>query len=331
MKFILTIDTEGDNQWDHGRPLTVNNIKYVPRFQELCNKYQVKPTYLITSEVCTDPYSKEIFSDYISKDQAEIGAHLHSWTTPPFLDENGFRYNDKNHPFATELPEKLLSEKLKTLTSQIEDNFGIHPTSFRSGRYGFDNRVARLLFENSYIVDSSVTPYNSWAHTRGLLEGNGGPDFINNTPFPCKYDFENGSLMEIPITILPTKFPLNKNNIILNNYIMNVNKNLVLKILRRMLFRHQPLWLRPHLWMNSGLFDDLLKESLRIELPYIVMMFHSSELMPGCSSYRPDENSIEELYDLLENFFISLNNKNIQSISLTEAGRVLSYENMLLG
>ena len=51
MKFIITIDTEGDNQWDHGRELTVENIRFVPRFQELCNKYHVKPTYLVTSRL----------------------------------------------------------------------------------------------------------------------------------------------------------------------------------------------------------------------------------------------------------------------------------------
>jgi hypothetical protein len=111
----------------------------------------------------------------------------------------------------------------------------------------------------------------------------------------------------------------------------NVNKSIPLKIVRRLLFRHQPLWLRPHLWMNSELLDELLNESFRIDLPYIVMMFHSSELMPGCSAYRPDENSIEKLYELLEMFFITLKNKNIESLSLTEAGRVLSYENMFLG
>jgi hypothetical protein len=331
MKFILTIDTEGDNQWDHGRPLTVENIKYVPRFQELCNKYNIKPTYLITSEICEDPYSKEIFTGYIRSDQAEIGAHLHSWTTPPFLDKDGFRYNDRNHPFATELPDDLLSQKIKTLTTQIEDSFGIHPTSFRSGRYGFDSRVARILVENSYVVDSSVTPFSTWAGTKGLPGGKGGPDFIDNTPFPCTYDFETGSLVEIPVTILPTRFPLNKNNALIRQYLRNVNKYMALRILRRIMFRHQPLWLRPHIWMNSRIFEELLKETIRIELPYIVMMFHSSELMPGCSSYRPDEKSIEKLYDLLEGFFISLQSKKIESISLTEAGKVLSYENMFLG
>ncbi len=49
------------------------------------------------------------------------------------------------------------------------------------------------------------------------------------------------------------------------------------------------------------------------------MMFHSSELMPGCSIYRTDKESIEKLYELLEQFFELLKKENIASITLSEA------------
>ena len=319
LKFILTIDTEGDNQWDHGRELTVENIKFLPRFQNLCEKYLIKPTYLVTSEVCEDSFAKEIFTDYLSGDKAEIGTHLHSWTTPPFLDVDGYRYNDPHHAFATELPEDLLTQKLKNITSQIENTFGRAPSSFRSGRFGFDENMARILTDNSYLVDSSVTPYSSWTVNKGLPGGNGGPDFLNSTPFPYEYNSANGSLIEIPVTILPTRFPLNSSKTMAGYYFRNVDNNMLLKVFRKLLFRNQPLWLRPHEWMKIGLFDELLNEAAKIKLPYIVMMFHSSELMPGCSIYRTDKDSIERLYDLLERFFVLLNNKKIESVSLTEA------------
>ena len=319
MDFILTIDTEGDNQWDHGRELTVENIKFVPRFQDLCNKYLIKPTYLVTSEVCDDPFAKEIFTDYLMTNKAEIGAHLHSWTTPPFQDKDGYRLNDVNHAFATELSEDLLNEKIKNLTNQIETSFGKRPFSFRSGRFGFDNTLARILTDSSYLVDSSVTPYTNWSVHHGIPGGKGGPDFLDKTAFPYKYNFDNGSLLEIPVTILPTKFPLNRSDTIARHYFRNVDKSIFLKALRRLLFNNQPLWLRPHHWMNIDLLDELLNESKDLKLPYIVMMFHSSELMPGCSIYRKDKDAIEKLYDLLESFFVSLNDKKINSATLTEA------------
>lgn len=321
MKFILSIDTEGDNQWDHGRELTVENIKFVPRFQELCEKYSIKPTYLVTSEVCEDTFAKEIFTDYLLKDKAEIGTHLHSWTTPPFLDQVGFRYNDPNHAFATEFSENLINEKVKNLTNQIETSFGKRPLSFRSGRFGFNETLARILTDNSYLVDSSVTPYTSWSVHKGIPDGKGGPDFVDKTPFPYNYNFHNGSLLEIPVTILPTRFPLKTNKTLARYYFRNVDNSLFLRIFRKLLYSNQPLWLRPHRWMDIDKFDELINEAMTIKLPYLVMMFHSSELMPGSSIYRTDKDSVEKLYDLLECFFVLLNKENISSVTLTEAAK----------
>jgi hypothetical protein len=321
LKFILTIDTEGDNQWDHGRELTVENIKYVPRFQELCEKHQIKPVYLVTSEVCEDAFAREIFKEYLKNDKAEIGSHLHPWSTPPFKDKDGYRYNDPNHAFATEFSEDILAEKISNITNQIETSFGKRPLSFRSGRFGFNETLARILTSNSYLVDSSVTPYTSWSMFKGIPGGSGGPDFADKTPFTYKYDFPVGSLLEIPVTILPTMFPLNRNKAIASHYFRNVDNSIFLRIFRKLLFKNQPLWLRPLQSMDISLFDELLNEAIRIKLPYIVMMFHSSELMPGCSIYRPDKDSIEQLYDLLERFFVLLHDKNIDSVTLTEAAK----------
>jgi hypothetical protein len=315
----MTIDTEADNQWDHGRGLTVENLRAVPRFQELCRRYGIKPTYLVTSEICEDSFAREIFSDYIDSDEAEIGAHLHSWTTPPFLNREGFRYNDKNHAFASELPEDLLANKLRYLTDQIGTAFGRRPTSFRSGRYGFNENVARALANNEYLVDSSVTPYISWAAFKGVPGSGGGPDFMKKRPSPYNYTFGSKSLLEIPVTILPTKFPLKRNDRLSDFYFSNVNNSFILRSFRSLFFRYQPVWLRPYPWMTYQQLEDLLKEAQYLNLPFMVMMFHSSELMPDCSIYRADSEAVEKLYELLESFFVLLTYNSITSVTLTEA------------
>jgi hypothetical protein len=321
MKFILTIDTEADNQWDHGRDLTTENIHYIPRFQEFCEKYKVKPTYLVTSEICEDGFAKEIFTDYIMAERIEIGAHLHSWTTPPFQEKDGYRKNDKNHSFANELPEDLLIEKVKILTNHIESSFGVRPQSFRSGRYGFNKQVAKILVDNQYLVDSSVTPFIDWSEHIGLPKGKGGPDFLYHSAYPYRYIFNDNSLLELPVTILPTKFPLNMDDKLARYYFRNVDHNVLFKVLRRLYLKHQPLWLRPNIWMNLDLFTDIINEAERRHLPYIVMMFHSSELMPGCSIYWINKEDVEKLYGLLETLFSSLLTRNIESVTLTEAAK----------
>jgi len=323
MDFVLSIDTEADNQWNPGCDISLENIKFIPRFQNLCNKYHIRPTYLVTSEVCNDNFAKDLLSEYFSLNVAEVGAHLHSWTTPPFQDKDGFRFNDRNHAFITELPVEIMNEKVRILTDQIETSFGIHPKSFRSGRYGFDENVAKSLIENSYIVDSSVTPYTNWSTHPGIPGGVGGPDFLDKKPWTYKYHFDNGTLVEIPITILPTEFPLNKSDRLAEYYFRNVNGSIPLKVLRKLIFRNQPLWFRPFNWMNIALLDELVGESIKKQLPVIVMMFHSSELMPGSSKNFPDEKAIENLYALLEEFFILLQEKSISSVTLTEAANKL--------
>ncbi|NOM63837.1 deacetylase, partial [Klebsiella pneumoniae] len=37
--FLITIDTEGDNRWQKHDSITTENARYLPRFQQLCEKY----------------------------------------------------------------------------------------------------------------------------------------------------------------------------------------------------------------------------------------------------------------------------------------------------
>ena len=321
MNFIITIDTEADNQWDHGRSLTVENIKFIPRFQNLCERYEFTPTYLVTSEVCSDSFARELFSGYVDKKCAEIGAHLHPWTTPPFRDESGYRQNDSTHAYASELPYDLISEKIINLTDQITTSFGRKPTSFRSGRYGFNDVVAKVLIENSYLADSSVTPFVSWSKLSGIPGGNGGPDFLSYSPFPHTIENVDGKIVEMPITIIPTRFPFNINWQMTRSLLRIVNGNLLYRGLKRMHLFNQPVWARPFPGMTINKFHELFLESKRLGLPYLNMMFHSSELMPGCSRYRPDSKSIEELYLLLESIFKLLKKNQIGSLTLTKAAQ----------
>lgn len=52
-KFIVTIDTEGDNLWNwkEGEEITTKNVYYLDRFQNLCNQYGFKPVYLSNWEM----------------------------------------------------------------------------------------------------------------------------------------------------------------------------------------------------------------------------------------------------------------------------------------
>jgi len=61
-RMLMGVDTEADDQWSSaGREtLTLRNIAELPRLQALCDRYGVRPTYLVTYEVAADPESRAL-------------------------------------------------------------------------------------------------------------------------------------------------------------------------------------------------------------------------------------------------------------------------------
>jgi len=299
MIFVVTVDTEGDNQWDYGVPLTTRNVGYWEPFQATCEKHGVLPTYLITSEIAADLKAQTLLKAWIARGAAEVGAHLHPWTTPPFQDRSGFRFNDPAHAFLNELPDELLWQKLQALTQQIEDCIGVRPVSFRAGRFGLDMRAARALGRLGYVVDSSVTPFFN-NNYKGLRDRPGGPDFRSQGLNP--FVILGTDVLEAPLTIVPTYALLRRFPSLLNVY-----RSLPVRAARKIVFRRwlvpQPVWLCPmpefaHLHLSSA-----WRTSQNQGSPLAVMMLHSSELMPGGSPSRLTSSSVQELLELLDDFF----------------------------
>jgi hypothetical protein len=325
LKIVVSIDTEADNQWDFGTVISTKNIGYLSAFQVLCERYDIFPTYLITSEIALDPEAINYFKPLLENNMIEVGSHLHPWTTPPFIEKPGLRYNDSIHVFPSELSQDLLKAKIENLTSQIEMSFGKRPISFRAGRFGFNSICAKLLHEYGYITDSSITPFVSWKKTKGIQPG---PDFSSNTAVHFIVgDEDNNQLLELPITILYTKKYI-------NNYpLLKYPYSLLSKISKRLnnntynLFPPQPLWMRPFPGITPNNLIEVWKTAEAIGLKYVIMMFHSSEFMPGASIFRPDQGSVNDLLYVLENFFQFLKNQDSKSITLSDAAIEIINQN----
>ncbi len=203
--FIITIDTEGDNLWSRPSKLTTNNVKFIPRFQSLCEAHEFKPTYLTNYEMVSSPNFQDFGKDILTRNTGEIGMHLHAWDNPPIAP---LTKNDSFFlTYLTEYPERVMRNKIEFLTKLLEKTFRVKMRSHRAGRYAFDETYAKILVENGYCVDCSVTPYVSWKKTTGDPNREGGPDFSN---FPNdNYFLElenisrpgNSSLLEVPVTI----------------------------------------------------------------------------------------------------------------------------------
>ncbi len=321
MHLVVTVDTEADNQWKAGRPLRTDNLRFLPAFHKLCRQYEIRPTYLLTMEVSEDREGIRSLRDWTERGEAEAGAHLHPWTTPPFEDSAGRRRNDPQHAFPSQLPPHLLSAKLEALSERIAEVFGRRPVSFRAGRFGIHGPLAGLLDQQGYRVDSSVTPGLSWHRL-------GGPDFTDAplTPYhPDESDICRPgrlSLWEIPLTMVYTR-ALFRRWPAFRRWYGRQNASLAGRLMRLTWPGPQPLWLRPTPRGDERHLLRVWREAANLGLPFGVLMLHSSELMPGGSPYWRTPAAVEHLLSQLERFFTHLREQGVPSCTLAEAGAVL--------
>ena len=83
---LFTIDVEEDMPgWKITDPISTSNVEALPRLADLCSSLGVKPTYLCTYPVVTQPESTRIIRRLNAKGGCEIGTHMHPWNTPPYL------------------------------------------------------------------------------------------------------------------------------------------------------------------------------------------------------------------------------------------------------
>lgn len=306
--FLITIDTEGDNLWANPRSISTENTHYLPRFQQLCEKFNFKPTWLTNYEMAEDPAYVEFATDVIQRNQGEVGMHLHAWNSPPEyrLTDDDWRYQ----PYLIEYPNEILREKVCFMTELLEDRFQVKMQSHRAGRWAFDKRYAAILRQQGYLVDCSVTPGVNWQFTLGVPQGQGGTDYRQ---FPRRAYFMDpadisrpgdSSLLQIPMSTC------NKYSPLIGSLRQGVDK------LRGRKRSPSVLWLRPST-NNLVAMKKVVEFQLQAGNDYVEFMLHSSEFMPGGSPTFKDKASIEKLYDDLQQLF-SWSSQRTQGMTLSE-------------
>lgn len=290
---LVTIDTEEEGLWSgkfRGTANTVENLKGIPRFQALCDEFSIRPTYLIDSPVATDPYGTELLARFQADGRAEIGAHLHPWCTPP-----GVHDCNAHESYLCNLPPDIQRAKLATLVEQITRSCGIRPTSFRAGRYGLGLAAATELVALGFAVDSSVIPFSDFS-------AEGGPNFSQADWRPYRMAADDiltadpqGPLLELPVGVGFTrpqfesawrwrqwaaKSPWSKLRMegILDR----------LGVCRRVKLSPEQ--------SNAPQMLRLIQNSLSQGAPCVVLMFHSSSLVPGFSPYVQTGQDLDEFF-----------------------------------
>lgn len=314
--FILSVDTE--EEWDWSGPFpnenfSVANINEIPAFHAFCHEFSIKPTYFVDYAVANNPYAAQIMKNLNPK-TCEIGAHLHPWANPPFYDETS---EAASH--VVNLPIEHVKEKLKALTQKIIENINACPTAFRTGRWGINGDILKLLQNEGFKTDSSVYPlYHN--------------DFFsceNASPLPYWPDLTDtniegtqNKIYEIPVTVgfnrthytcwqklhkLFLKAPftwLRVNGILWQTHIL------------------RKLYLSPELCTARDM-NTLVKVGLKKEQKVFHMYLHSSSLIENITGLSDEINARENICKRIQHVVENLQKTHrIKFCTISEARKL---------
>jgi hypothetical protein len=296
--FLIAIDTEGDNSWARPRNITTRNAAFLQRFQHLCEAHSLRPTYLTNYEMCSSPVFQEFGRDLLRRGTGEIGMHLHAWNSPPIqpLTQDDCHYQ----PYLIEYPDQVIHAKVKFMTKLLEETFGIKMTSHRAGRWSMNAVYARILADQGYLVDCSVTPHVSWRRVPGDPAQMGGTDFSTFPEEAYRVDLSDISrpgdspLLEVPMTVMRATGPTRRIGEFMPPGTFSS------RVWNRLFPPRQ--WLQPN-GRNLRHMLDILERALGERRRYVEFTLHSSEFMPGGSPTFRTDKSIEDLYGDLERLF----------------------------
>jgi hypothetical protein len=272
----------------------------------------LRPTYLVNYEMAVSPAFREFGKSVLARGAAEIGMHLHAWNSPPLA---ALTADDFHHqPYLAEYPEPVLREKVKFMTTLLEDTFGVKMTSHRAGRWRLSAGYVRALLDNGYLVDCSVTPHVSWRDRMGDPNGQGGSDYSLYPELPYFMDPDDpgrpgsSALLEVPVTVLSARRPLVR---LLPSAVRSAS--LVKRVIDRVLPADR---LVPDRY-NAERMPSVLPRALRLGRPCVEFATHSSELMPGGNPSFVTEADVERLFARLEALFEAAA-RSLRAATLTE-------------
>mgnify|MGYP000070691438 CR=1 FL=1 len=285
-RMIVTVDTEEVFDWSRfDKPsYAVAAPEGVDRLQILCASFGVRPLYFLTQPVIEDAASAAYFRYLQDRGAADLGLHLHQWTSPP---TDG--YDGEYYSWQSNLPPSIQAEKLHALSSAYENAFGKRARAHRAGRYGVDASAYAAIAAAGIDLDFSPSPAFDFSRA-------GGPDFsaMGNAPFTV--DTDGAHVFVTPVCgarlIRGTSFALAGRA--QTGFTKRANR------LPRTLVA--PMRLSP----EGASHKDLIALTRRLvadKAPVLTFSLHSTSLTPGANAYARDAQGVDALLQTCRRYF----------------------------
>lgn len=296
---LVTMDVEEEGLFTglyRRRNPGVTNIASLPRLAPLSDELGFPLTLLCAHSVFASTAACRVLETMRDRHGAEIGAHLHHWSTPPFEDEEEFC---KGVPERTHrLDQDLLEARLAHLLEAGRRFQGQPLTSFRMGRWDLKNALFPMLQRNGIRADSSICPLRAYR--------DGADHFLApHTPYWALG--RDVPFLEIPITQIP-----------LFTFLPSLWQRLYQGSEKRDNFHFLAALSASPFWHKDPIMR-LCVRLLRFRGENILCVFwHSTEIVAGCSPQVPDKAAEDHVFERIFSFFTWLKSHfNVRGTTMT--------------
>lgn len=289
---ITTVDAEEDFDWT--RPFSrgatdVTSMRSQHLAHRIFERYGVVPTYMVDHPVASQEEGRAPLRELVQSGVCEIGAQLHPWVTPPFVE-----YVSAHNSYQGNLPPALEFAKIKVLTEELSQVFGQAPRIFRAGRYGVGPNTGSVLGHLGYEADSSVVPCWNFA-------AQGGPDFRAIAATPYWIDAAR-RIIELPVTAAivghAAGLPLAMRDLLFSRYSEASGLPSIMSRLRLI----ERIKLTPE-GITIQEAKRLVKHMVANGQKVFVLTYHSPSLEPGNTPYVRSDEDLAKFLRWLDEFY----------------------------
>ena len=273
LRVVISLDVEEEGLFCGTYAATgcgVRNVELLPKLAPLSDELGFPLTLFCAYTVFASAPARAVLEEMRDSHGAEIGAHLHHWSTPPF--DGSPQAGASGAPARTHLlPRELLRRRLRTLFDAGRDFQGAPLTSFRMGRWDLKAELRPLLAEEGILVDSSVCPLRAFAGGADHFLAPADPYWVEGAP--------ERPLLEAPITQVPLVPGMER----LWRGLAGRRREVLDRFHFFGALSANPFWhgasaMRLATWLHVRRGGKVLG-----------LFWHSSEMLPGGSPHVPDE------------------------------------------
>lgn len=288
---VISLDVEEEGLFSGhyaARGCGVRNVGLLPALAPLTRELGFPLTLFCAHTVFADAGARTVLARMRDTLGAEIGAHLHHWSTPPFEDDTDAS-RACGEPVRTHaLPRDLLRRRLRALLDAGRQFQSAPLTSFRMGRWDLKAALRPMLAEEGILVDSSVCPLRAFTNGPDHFLAPSDPYWTEGTP--------DRPLLELPITQIP-----------LTPWAARLWYALT-RQRRRLLDRFHffgALSANPF-WHSAAVMRLATRLHVRRGGRVLGLFWHSSELLPGASPHVPDQAAADAALAKIREFCVWL-------------------------